>query len=290
MLQAIFPFILFSGREPLELDLLGGTNVHWSLSYEYFDQVLLPTLEERFGIIVERELRCRGWSLGKASRGHIWLKVHPVAKGQKLTCMPARYEAPEKVTRVDVNVIVPELSHHAVRKELVDGLHVLFPDADVAFKLVEDSRDEARWNILLVAHSAGGVRWGRDVLFSMPKKSRQPRESVIAQQCRGLCKELYDDVSLGGSVDEFLQDQLISVQALAEGYSSFPRGGAPVDSSIAEKLRAGDDVGLRREKTHEPFGHGSGHTKTARWVVSQLLPHAQFYNKGDVVKGVGFSL
>ncbi|KAG8406746.1 hypothetical protein J3458_021077 [Metarhizium acridum] len=40
--------VLFAGndaREPVVLDIWGGTNVHWSLSHEYLDQFLAPALE-----------------------------------------------------------------------------------------------------------------------------------------------------------------------------------------------------------------------------------------------------
>lgn len=295
MLQAILPFVLFAsggdGAEPLELDVSGGTNVSWSPSFEYFDQVLMPTLEERFGIAIERELRGRGWSLGPQSRGSIWLKVHPVPRAQKLKFTPPpKYTFPEsyEVKSIDVSIIVPRASHEQLQGALVKGLGVLFPDADVRFKLSEDSGDDARWSILLVAHSAAGIRWARDVLCSMPKRAKS-RDAFIARVADSLCKELYEEVSLGGTVDEHLQDQVVSFQALAEGLSSLPRGDHPAEVGALADGVDGLDIRMRREKTHEPFGHGSSHTQTARWVAAELLPLVEFYNKGDSVKGVGYS-
>ncbi|OAQ89724.1 RNA 3'-terminal phosphate cyclase [Purpureocillium lilacinum] len=302
VLQAIFPYILFAsaeGDEPLELDISGGTNVAWSLSYEYFDQVLMPTLEERFGVQVERELRQRGWSLGSKSRGNIWQRIHPVPQGQKLRYVPPpAYTYPDsyRVERVDVSIIVPQWAHEMLQSNVVRDLGTLFPDADVHFKLLEDSRDDARWSVLLVAQSTAGIRWARDVLWSMPKKAKS-RDVLVSQLSRALCKRLYEEVELGGTVDEHLQDQVVSLQALAEGPSSFPRhdDGHGADERYVDKVIDGVaslSVGakLRKEKTHAPFGHGSGHTQTARWVISELLPKSEFYNKGDVVRGVGFSL
>jgi RNA 3'-terminal phosphate cyclase (ATP) len=93
-------------------------------------------------------------------------------------------------------------------------------------------------------------------------------------------------------VDEFLQDQLVFMQALAEGDSSFVRVEEPCEPLLDAmgSLDVKENGGMRREKTHEPFGHGSTHTTTARWVVSEMLPAAEFYNKGHVVRGIGFSL
>ncbi|KAJ6446957.1 Homocysteine S-methyltransferase [Purpureocillium lavendulum] len=302
VLQAIFPYILFAGTdgdEPLELDISGGTNVAWSLSYEYFDQVLMPTLEERFGVRVERELRQRGWSLGPKSRGGLWLRVHPTPRGQKLQYVqPPAYTYPDSfgVTRVDASIIVPRWAHETVQDDLARDINTLFPDTDVHFKVVEDSGDDARWSVLLVARSKAGIRWAKDVLWSMPKKAKS-RHVLVSQLSRTLCKRLYEEVELGGTVDEHLQDQVVLLQALAEGASSFPRHddgyGAdqqPVSGVTEDIASLSINAGMRKEKTHEPFGHGSTHTQTARWVVSELLPRAEFYNKGDVVRGVGFSL
>lgn len=272
--------------------------MYWSLSYEYFDQVLMPTLEERFSIKIERALKTRGWNLGPRSRGHIELKVHPVPKGETLKFTPPqKYTFPEsyEVRTIDASIIVPRASHERVQEDLVRSLGDLYPDADIQFKVVEDSGNDARWYILLVAHSEGGIRWARDLLFSMPKNIKSQRDTFIRHACTKLCKELIDETLLRGTVDEHLQDQLISFQALAEGYSSFTRGGEPAESSLTELIDAMEKLGvngprMRREKTHEPFGHGSTHTTTARWVASELLPKAEFYNKGDIVKGLGFSL
>ena len=301
ILQAIFPFLLFAGNEsgePVEIELSGGTNVHWSLSFEYLDQVLLPTLEERFGIEVQRKLKQRGWSLGPQSRGCIWIKLRPLGLHERL-----RYKVPTpphkqpesyEVKSVDISLIVPSHAHEKLQAALVNDLGVLYPDADLHFKIIEDSHADARWYILLVGHSASGIRWGKDILCSMPKKTKS-RESFAAQVSKKVCRGLFEEISLGGQVDEHLQDQLICLQALCEGYSSFPRGDSADDSSEGVLIDAmgGLDMGhsrMRKEKNHEPFGHGSLHTQTARWVASELLPTIEFFNKGDLVHGVGISL
>ncbi|KND87749.1 RNA 3'-terminal phosphate cyclase [Tolypocladium ophioglossoides CBS 100239] len=298
VLQAILPFVLFASNEkgePLELEISGGTNVAWSLSFEYFDQVLMPTLEERFGISVERELRKRGWSLGPQSRGSIWLRVHPVPRSQKLQYKPPpQHTFPEsyEVKSIDVSIIVPRTLHEQLQGGLVKGLGVLFPDAAVCFKLSEDSGNDARWSILLMAHSSAGIRWAREVLCSMPKRTKS-RDIFIAQLSNSLCRGLYEEVSQRGTVDEHLQDQVVAFQALAEGLSSFPRGDHPTEVNALADGVGGLDISnrrMRREKTHEPFGHGSSHTQTARWVASEVLPHVEFYNRGDFVKGIGYSL
>lgn len=295
----MLPFLLFASNEadkPIEVDLEGGTNVSYSLSYEYLDQVLLPTLEERFGIVVERTLKARSWSLGFLGRGLISLKIHPVQRGKHITYLPPPKRTHAKsvaVQQIDVSILTPAAYHPKVQRQLVDDMSVLFPGVDVQFKTIDDSGHDARWYILLVAHSEGGVRWGRDTLCSLPKKSKTA-DLFIAKTSRAVCQTLFEEVERGGYADEFLQDQLVTFQALAEGTSAFARGNDPSDVAVVEDTTSSDGKisveGVRKDKTAEPFGYGSLHAQTARWVVGELIPGAKFYNKGNIVKGVGFNL
>lgn len=296
VVQAILPYLLFASNdkgEPVELEVCGGTNVAWSPSFEYFDQVFTPTLKERFGVVVERTLDSRGWSLGPQSMGRLRLKVHPVLKGQTLRYSPPqRHASPSShhVRRIDVSIVTPRFSHQGLRAESSRRLGSHFPNAELCFKLVEDSGDNARWSILVVAHSESGIRWARDILRSMPRKTKC-QDSFIAEISRTLCREVLEEISLGAAVDEKLQDQLVSFQALAEGLSSFPRDDSGSSSSPeAVGSLSLSDQSAKRDKPHEPFGHGSEHARTVRWVASELLSRVEFYNQGDLVRGVGFCI
>jgi RNA 3'-terminal phosphate cyclase (ATP) len=298
VLQAILPFLLFAGSKtesPIELEISGGTNVHWSLSYEYLDQVLLPTLEDRFHVQVERQLKKRGWSLGPSTRGLIWLKVYPLSLGQalKINDSERRYSSPKdfEVKQIDVSINVPLHVQAELQEALVKDLGSLFPDSDVNFVSIGDSGDPSRLYALLVARSESGLRWGRDILSSTPKKSKN-KTSIVADLSRKVSRDLFKETELMSTVDEFLQDQVIIYQALAEGRSSFPRtDNPPFESGPSELKQPMADLQLgermRKDKADEPFGHGSLHTQTARWVVSKMLPGVQFFNKGEICQGVG---
>ncbi|EON95913.1 putative rna 3 -terminal phosphate cyclase protein [Phaeoacremonium minimum UCRPA7] len=305
--QAVFPLLLFAGDEknqPIDLEISGGTNVSWSLSYEYLDQVLLPTLEDRFGIKVERQLKQRGWSLGSMSRGNIHFRIQPLKIGEQLRLKePSRTDPNAKdfeVKAIDVSIVVPADMHELLTRALAKDLEMLFPDAEINFKVIDDSRNDARMYVLLVARSET-LRWGRDLLYAAQRKGKS--KSMLSDSIsRQVCKELYEELSTGGVVDEFLQDQLVVFQALADGKTSFPRSeipeGSPQTSSassiVAEVEDAMAELGLterkerlRKDKTHQPFGEGSGHTTTARWVTAELLPTVKWFNKGTICEGVG---
>lgn len=303
--QAVFPFLLLAGNdkgEPITLEISGGTNVSFSLSFEYLDQVLLPALHDAFGIAVERKLLARGWSLGRQQRGRVEFKFKPLKPGETLKFKGEGSvyggDGPlpvfEDVEAIDVSMIIPTAMHDAMVEALVEDLEQLFDGVEPNFKVVEDSGADSRIYVLLVAR-AGTVRWGRDILSSMPKKAKgkgavPTPSSLCATISRKICKELYEEVSMGGVADEFLQDQLVIFQALAEGRTSFPRGEAKDSLEQAmDKLKVKEPK-MRKEKADKPFGDGSTHTTTARWVTAELLPSVAWYNKGNICEGVGMHM
>lgn len=300
--QAVFPFLLFAGNdkgEPITLEISGGTNVAWSLSFEYLDQVLLPTLESAFGIAVKRRLLARGWSSGRQQRGTVEFKFTPIKPGETLryqeltgvygvTGLSGMPPTVRDVTAVDVSMIAPAEMHNTLEMELGETLGI-FDNAEINFKVKEDSGADSRIYILLVA-KAGILRWGRDWLQSTRhakiKKGNQTTATLCEIIARKLTNELYDEVSLG-VVDEFLQDQMVVFQALAEGRTSFLRGEdkSGLERSM-DRLQI-DPKLLRVEKTDGPIGEGSEHTRTARWVTAQMLDNVKWCNKGNVCEGAG---
>lgn len=293
MLQAILPFLLFasSGGDPVEVEISGGTNTSKSPSFEYVDQVLIPVLEDRFGVRVERELRKRGWLYGPA--GCIWVRVSPVEKGAALVRArverdlgdPRNYE----VQSVDVSIAVPLRLHGALQTALTKDIAAAFPSAEIVFKVTEDSGHPSRNFVLLVAESATGLRWGRDSLWDFNPKDVNP-EPMAKKLSAAVVSQLAWELKMQGEGDFHLQDQLVCFQALAAGRSSFVRRGGEgslhAHSAVTQAVDVCGDE-LREEDASEPFGHGCRHAQTVRWVAAKMLPGVRFFNGGDVVEGAG---
>lgn len=301
--QAIFPFLLFAGNkdgETIELEIHGGTNTSFSPSYEYMDQVLLPTLHDKFGISVERKLKKRSWAIGPLSRGSIWLKFQPLPPGQPLKLQQSwnRPITDEdfKIKRIDVTILVPLALQELLVTALSNDLDQSFPNVDVNFAFTEASGHDARMYTLLVAHSNTGLRWGRDYLYDRAWKKRTP-ETISADISQKVCRDLLEEIAARGVVDEHLQDQLVVFQALSDGRTTFYRGAKPVETDIVDGVDEVDaalkDLQLektwKKDKTEDPFGEGSTHTTTVRWVASKLLPTVQWFNKGTICDGAGVS-
>jgi RNA 3'-terminal phosphate cyclase (ATP) len=275
--QALLPFLLFAGDEagsPVTVVIQGGTNVSFSLSFEYLDQVLLPALE-RFGVEVERKLEFRGWSHGSRQIGSAKFKVKPLTPGKSLVA-PEWPSERGVITKIDVSIIVPKALQEPLKKTLLFELGVVFPDVEANFLLVEDSKHNARIYTLLVAHTSTGLRFGRDWLYDRKSKDKSP-DDLSTEIAQKVVDELDAEVRKGGLVDEYLQDQLIVFQALAEGKSSIPGSS---ETATLDRDRV--------ERMEEPFGDGSTHTTTARWVTGQLLPIVKWIDKGRICEGVGW--
>jgi RNA 3'-terminal phosphate cyclase (ATP) len=305
--QAVFPFLLFAGNErgePVELTISGGTNVSFSLSYEYLDQVLLPTLESWFGVRVERRMDGRGWSSGPASRGSLWFRIQPVPFGETLRLRDGLELGSRPgdfgIKTIDVTIITPSTMHAELEAALRECLETNFPGVECDFRAPEESKHESRIYVLLVAKSAT-LRWGRDLLYNGKRKGKTAAK-ISEEVARAVTKSLAEEIRTGGVVDEFLQDQLVIFQALSEARTSFPRSrnegqGEAVQTAEAataiedelSRLHIGD--GLKKDRTGKPFGDpvtDTTHTQTARWVTAELLePQLTWYNKGKVCEGVG---
>lgn len=275
--QCLLPFLIFAGDEegsPITLVIQGGTNVSFSLSFEYLDQVLLPSLK-RFGVKVERKLGSRGWSNGTIQIGSADFKITPLPLGQPLAA-PKWPSERGAITKIDITMVVPRHMQDSLKKTLLFELDRVFPGVDTEFLLVEDSRHNARVYTLLVAHTSTDLRFGRDWLYD--KKTRDKSfDEISVEIAKRVVGELDTEVKNGGFVDEHLQDQLIVFQALAEGETVIP---GTLETATSDRKRV--------EKADEPFGDGSTHTKTARWVSSQLLPTTVWRDSGRLCKGAGW--
>lgn len=297
--QAVLPFLVFAGNEssePIELEISGGTNVSFSLSYEYLDQVLLPTLEKWFGIRIERKLRARGWSMGSATRGLAWFKIHPLDAGKTLRVKDNRVLGTEpsefEVKEIHVSIIAPTALHDDLHASLRADLDRLFPQAAFHLVLKEDSKHESRIYVLLVAISET-LRWGRDMLYARKRKGKTTKQlgEEISQAVAG---DLYRQIRRGGAVDEYLQDQLVIFQALSEGRSSFS-GTRLLEEEVDEVNKRLEEVHLdqdwSKDRVKGPLGDpdtDSRHTTTARWVTAEVLdPDISWFRNGNVCEGIG---
>jgi RNA 3'-terminal phosphate cyclase (ATP) len=162
ILQAILPFIVFSTDMPvLELTIKGGTNVSSSMSGEYVQQVLLPTLE-RIGLPqIKVTVPRRGWGDGIDGVGEARIRVSRPSVPDAAAMIPlgARLNANANAhaTTKDAS-ISPQNPSTQTTSSVLPGS---FSDKIPGFTLAERG-DIIGLSVTILAHS----RSFADVIFS----------------------------------------------------------------------------------------------------------------------------
>jgi RNA 3'-terminal phosphate cyclase (ATP) len=270
VLQAILPYILFSGVEhPIRVRIEGGTNVSNAPSIDYTTQVLIPMLQ-LIGIPhVAIAVHSRGWSQGSAAIGSVTYTITP------LQARLPGFQLTERgdIVSITATIIAPRDTERQFREELDDMferriLHCLGSNAGNAeidtTITFENSHHEKRYYLLLVATTSTGMRIGRDWLYDRGFKSGL-LERIVPAMVKKVSNDLVAEIEHGGCVDEYLRDQLVVFQALAQGESRV-YGGKKEDGGLLEP---------------------SLHAKTAMWVAKEIL--GVKFDGERVCEGVGYA-
>ena len=282
VLQAILPYILFSAPSPpalglgdprnmpgkalalsplvpLRITVQGGTNVTKSPSYEYVSQVLLPMLHQKVGLPpINLTLHRRGWTTGTTAIGRVSFDITPLQPGSYLPTFELKDRG--QLKQIHVSIIGPDpASRSTVRDLAISQILERWPEVDILFPVDEDSKHPKRLYLLLVAETSNDYRLGRDWLYDRKLRTSQDLAEAPRILVNQVVRELAAELCHGGCMDEYMEDQLVVFQALAQG-RSWADGGKERGTSL--------------------------HTKTARWVVESLVG-TTFDEKG-ACEGVGF--
>ncbi|CAN8100182.1 unnamed protein product [Discula destructiva] len=281
-LQTMLPLLLMIGNHSghkfgREILIEGATNCPDAPSFEYLKQVFEPALKEYFGIEMDCKLEQRGWGQIPVSKGKIKVKFTPLAIDSTIKVQQAAQMNEEQgLTGVDTDVqevvatiVAPAsmhtLMHDTLREAMVSTFNYIEDDA---IKIsMDDNTQGNHAYIIMVAHSSSS-RWARDWINSEPLQGNKDLNSLYKGVSKDLCKALEKEVSSATEcpVDQFLQDQLIVYQALAEGTSAFQR-----------QKTDGNEVDDAEETKH---------VRRARITAMMMLPAASFTEAG-ICTGAG---
>jgi len=266
--QAVLPFMLFAvgkGREVdrIKVKIIGGTNVSNSPSCEYVEQCLLPMLQ-RIGIPrIDTEVHSRGWSQGNARLGSVTYTFTPLQNKLPAFHLVERGD----IESVKATILAPTDSEHLFRDELDVYFDryasKIFGSSSAGVEVTfEDSQHEKRYYLLLVATTTTGIKLGSDWLFDQGVRAGKA-DAVVSHLVKKVMGDLIKEVEHGGCVDEYMRDQLVVFQAMAEGYS---------------KIYGGKSQG----KLKLP----SLHARTAYWVAKEIIDVD--FDEGGGCEGIGF--
>lgn len=320
-LYTVLPVLLFIGgdpksEKPIDLRIEGATNCLDAPSYEYLDQIFFPALESYFGIKANRKLVRRGWGQmtpdpRTVQKGTIHIKVMPLEWGTTLKLDDQVKLCDEEedntevllgdigvdygsrslditIKSVTATIIAPEEMHKPLKEALTEDIGNRFPGVDIDFT-IDTSGHIERVYVMLVG-KAKYCRWGRDYINSKRLKDCNV-VSLSKDISSKLTKSLEEEVNCECPIDQYLQDQLVIYQCLAEGRSSFPRSHKDQSTEFVLK-NLHPDFPLKEDSPTTMISRESGTndsqtTQSARYSASMVLSEAHFYNEGKVCIGAG---
>ncbi|KAK7502271.1 hypothetical protein BaRGS_00006635 [Batillaria attramentaria] len=209
LMQAALPCLLFA-NERTQLSLRGGTNAEMAPQVDYTMMVFQP-IAEKFGMKFECSVKRRGYY--PKGGGEVVTTSHPV---KSLTAVELidRGNVTNIFGRAFVAGVLPIKVAHTMAQSAERLLRV--GNAGLAIKIEalkepEQSAVGTGTGIILVAETSTGCLLAGSALG----KKGVPAEKVGADAAQ----MLIDNMKHGGCVDEYLQDQLILLMALARGKS-----------------------------------------------------------------------
>lgn len=212
ILQSLMPVMAFS-REPVEVELRGGTNNPMAPPVEYFQYVLIPTLE-KMGCRFEVRLLRRGFY--PRGGGVVRARSTPVESLKPIKLLEAggvkRIYGLSYSCRLPAHIVerMASTAERLLRSAGYSDVHVereVLKPGDSACSL------DPGCGIILVAELESGAVMGADSLGRLGV----PAERVAEEAAGSLVKQL----ETGAPVDRHLGDQLVVWAALASGVSEY---------------------------------------------------------------------
>lgn len=259
VLQAILPFLLFScgsapgfpgsqpdhcGR-PVTVTITGGLNGSTCPSQDYINEVLLPNLS-RIGLPSITTVSAHRLAHDSNEGGAVQYNITPLAPGASLPGF--RLTDRGKITHIRALIrgrsSLTARARDELRRQLkkfADASSSHFADRALAFEI--QNTDSKHLYVLLVALDTNGHRLGADRQRNCVRQTEGLTHRRVALLVEEVATQLFGEIEHGGCVDTNMQDQLVVFQALAEG------------RSVVDGGRKGSSL----------------HTKTARWVVREML-------------------
>ncbi|ELT99109.1 hypothetical protein CAPTEDRAFT_183136 [Capitella teleta] len=212
LLQAALPCLLYS-KTQTTLNLYGGTNAEMAPQIDYFTMVFQPIVS-RMGLQFDCDIQKRGYF--PKGGGAVEVRVHPILHLQpinltdfgKITCIRGRSF---------VAGVLPIKVAHATSRSAQNLIQRQLPGIPVHIESIKEaSAVGAGSGIIITAETSTGCILAGSALG----KRGLPAENVGQTAAEMLLQNLQHEAC----VDEYLQDQLILLMALAKGQSMLKCG------------------------------------------------------------------
>ncbi len=203
VLQSVIPAVAISGTG-LSLDLVGGTDVPWSPTFDYFDRVVRPAYG-KIGIRFEMAATRRGYY--PRGGGRVRATIEPTAR-----IVPLNLAESSKVDRVAVVSRVGSLPRHIAERQLSAARKSLKAGGvAISDESVEEEPSDSPGSSILAYSTGEDLFLGSD---SLGAKGR-PAEEIGS----GVAERFLAYVRSAPRLDSNLADMVLPLLALAEGPS-----------------------------------------------------------------------
>lgn len=204
VMQTLLPILSFADQ-PSEVTIIGGTDVPWSPTIDYFKYVALEAFR-RLGIDATVELLRRGHY--PRGGGKVVLRVRPV--GEILPIVAVKRGRILSVRGVSHCTNLPA---HVASRQASSALKIL-REGGIEDVRVAEERSEGEGpgsGIALWAWVEGGPNQGADAIGA-----REKRAEEVGREAAG---KLLAELNTGMAVDRHLGDMLVIYMAVAKGHS-----------------------------------------------------------------------
>ncbi|KAM7318015.1 RNA 3'-terminal phosphate cyclase isoform X1 [Alexandromys fortis] len=223
LMQVSMPCVLFAAS-PSELRLKGGTNAEMAPQIDYTMLVFKPIVE-KFGFKFNCDVKMRGYY--PKGGGEVVVRMSPVKQLD-----PINLTDRGSVTKIYGRAFVAGVLPLKVAKDMaaaaVRCIRKEIRDLYVNIQPLQEPRDQAFGNgsgIIIVAETSTGCLFAGSSLgkrgVNADKVGIEAAEMLLA------------NLRHGGTVDEYLQDQLIIFMALANGISRIKTGPVTLHTQTA---------------------------------------------------------
>jgi len=207
LLLQVAVIVAAKAEQKCNFEIIGGTDVKWSPTVDYFNYVFLPALKA-LGIYVKLDVKRRGYY--PKGGGLVKVEVEPAASINPLT-LTEQPKSPANMISV-----CSQLPSEVAKRQLNSALNILnqhkIPLADVKYT-VEPALSAGTSITIYSIDESKGTYLGADAIGERGKPAelvgREAAESFLAEW------------SAQAAVDSHLADMLVLPLSLAEGTSTY---------------------------------------------------------------------